>query len=149
MELFRLGNCLYAHRLDGEGARIYGGRWNTEGIPAVYFASSRALALLEVLVHLPTGLMPDDFCMANFEVETAYTEISAEKLPNGWNNIPFEQSTQVIGNRFLKQKEFLLLRVPSAIIKGEYNYIANPAHPDISKLKLLQKEPFSFDQRLI
>jgi len=41
-----------ATAFDGEGARLHGGRWNSPGKPAVYLADTRALAALEVLVHL-------------------------------------------------------------------------------------------------
>ncbi len=149
MELYRLGVCQYAGNLSGEGAKIYGGRWNSLGVPAVYFASSRALAVLEVLVHLPTGLLPKNFCMATFKVDADFIELKAEVLPVKWRSFPFTKSTQMLGNQFLKENRSLLLKVPSAIVAGDFNYIANPLHPDIKKMKLLEKVDFSFDDRLL
>lgn len=149
MELFRLGKCKYAKDLSGEGARIYGGRWNSEGVPAVYFGSSRSLAVLEVLVHLPTDLVPDNFCMAHFEVDVPFKEILLKDLPTNWNDYPFLKQVQLIGNQFFKDNQFLLLKVPSALVEHEYNYIANPLHHDINKLKLIENLNFSFDKRLL
>jgi RES domain-containing protein len=149
MELYRLGACRYADNLSGEGAKMYSGRWNSEGVPAVYFASSRALAVLEVLVHLPTGLLPNNFCMATFETNVGFTEFNSGDLPDKWQSYPFLKRTQVLGNRFFKENKSLLLKVPSAIVNGDFNYIANPLHPDIKKLKFLEKVTFSFDDRLL
>ena len=149
MELYRLGNCQYSGNLSGEGAKIYGGRWNSEGIPAVYFASSRALAVLEVLVHLPTGLLPRNFCMATFEVNADFTEFNADELPAKWQSIPFTKTTQMMGNQFFKESKSLLLKVPSAIVSGDFNYVVNPLHNSITKVKLVEKVGFSFDDRLL
>ncbi|HET8828300.1 MAG TPA: RES family NAD+ phosphorylase [Pelobium sp.] len=149
MELYRLGACNFSENLSGEGAKIYGGRWNSEGVPAVYFASSRALAVLEVLVHLPTGLLPNNFCMARFKVDDNFTEFKSDELPDKWEIYPFLKQTQLMGNQFFKRNESLLLKVPSAIVSGEFNYVANPLHSDIKKIKFLDKVKFSFDDRLM
>ncbi len=149
MELYRLGSCNYANDLSGEGARLYGGRWNSEGIPAIYFGSSRALAVLEVLVHLPTALLPDNFCMCKFEVKADFIEVDLKDLAEYWEAYPFPKTLQTIGNQFFNKNEFLLLKVPSAIVPGDFNYIANPKHPDIRKIKQLEKMNFSFDNRLL
>jgi len=149
MELYRLGVCRYSGNLSGEGARLYGGRWNAEGVRAVYFASSRALAVLEVLVHLPTGLLPKDFCMTTFKVEADFIEFKVAELPEKWQSFPFIKSTQILGNQFFKDRKSLLLKVPSAIVAGDFNYIANPAHPNINKIKYSETVSFSFDDRLL
>ncbi|WP_017257857.1 RES family NAD+ phosphorylase [Pedobacter arcticus] len=149
MQLYRLGVCHYADSLSGEGAKIYGGRWNSEGVPAVYFASSRALAVLEVLVHLPTGLLPKNYCMAIFEFDAEFAEFNPEDLPEKWQVYPFLKRTQTLGNQFFKQNEFPVLKVPSAIVSGDFNYVANPLHPYIKKIKFIEKVSFSFDDRLL
>ena len=149
MDLFRLGACRYSGNLNGEGARIFGGRWNAEGVPAVYFASSRSLAVLEVLVHLPTGLLPDNFCMSKFAVDVPFTEFKANDLPAKWQSYPFIKKTQLLGSQFFKENKSLLLKVPSAIVDGDFNYIANPLHPDIKRIEFLEKVSFSFDDRLL
>ncbi len=149
MELYRLGTCHFVDNLSGEGAKIYGGRWNSEGVPAVYFASSRALAVLEVLVHLPTGLLPKNYCMASFEVDVEFAEFQLKDFPEKWGVYPFLKQTQLMGNQFFKQNKFPLLKVPSAIVSGDFNYVANPFHADIKKIKLIDKVMFSFDDRLM
>ena len=149
MELYRLGACHFVDNLSGEGAKIYGGRWNSEGIPALYFASSRALAVLEVLVHLPTGLLPKNYCMATFKLDAEFAEFNPEDLPEKWQTYPFLKRTQTLGNQFFKQNAFPVLKVPSAIVSGDFNYVANPLHPDIKKIKFIEKVNFSFDDRLL
>ncbi|MBC8006624.1 MAG: RES domain-containing protein, partial [Prolixibacteraceae bacterium] len=36
----------------GEGARLYGGRWNRKGVPMVYTAGSQSLAMLKCLCKM-------------------------------------------------------------------------------------------------
>ncbi|TKB97027.1 RES family NAD+ phosphorylase [Pedobacter cryophilus] len=148
MELYRLGSCKFSADTSGEGSRLYGGRWNTIGVPAVYFASSRALAVLEVLVHLPPALLPSDFCMAILKLETIAFEITENQLPTGWNTFPFLKQVQLIGNSFFKEGKHLLLKVPSAVVSGEFNYIMNPKHKQAKDIVFIKNEPFSFDSRL-
>ncbi len=148
MELFRLGTCKYAFDMSGEGSRLYGGRWNTVGVSAVYFASSRALAVLEVLVHLPPALLPNNFCMSDFEIEGTTLQIIENQLPKGWNTFPFLKQVQLIGNDFFKTGEYLLLKVPSAVVNGEFNYVMNPNHPEALKIIFKDKITFTFDDRL-
>ncbi|MEO5909603.1 MAG: RES family NAD+ phosphorylase [Pelobium sp.] len=148
MKLYRLGNCMFSGNLSGEGARIYGGRWNSIGVPAVYFANSRALAVLEVLVHLSPVFLPDNFCMVEFEVDGNYFEIQEENLPKDWNVFPFLKNVQKIGDQFLKDNGSPLIKVPSAIVKGEYNFVLNPLHHESGNIKLMDSRPFSFDERL-
>lgn len=148
MELFRLGSCKYALDISGEGSRLYGGRWNTVGISAVYFATSRALAVLEVLVHLTPALIPNNFCMSIFDVDGTILEITENQLPKGWNTFPFLKQVQLIGNKFFKTEEYLLLKVPSAVVNGEFNYVMNPNHSGAKGIKFKAKKTFTFDDRL-
>lgn len=150
MVLYRLSKCKYSTDLSGEGARRYGGRWHSKGVSVVYMASSKSLALLEVLVHLPVALFPDDFCMATFELpENSIHELKPEVLPDNWKQIQHQENIQQIGNAFVKEKDKFLLKVPSVIVKDEYNYLLNPTHRDMKKVKLLHTEIFTFDSRLI
>lgn len=148
MELFRLGNCKYSTDLSGEGSRLYGGRWNSVGISTVYFATTRALALLEVLVHLPPNLLPDNFCMSVFEINGSFVEINAHDLPLSWNAFPFQKKIQLLGDEFFKNGKNFLLKVPSAIVEGEFNFIMNPKHEKTREMILKKNDAFSFDSRL-
>ena len=112
MILYRLINCVYADDLSGNGARLYGGRWNSEGRAMVYLASSRSLAVLEALAHLSPTNMPDDFCMMTIEVPDDIEELDTTTLPVDWQEYPEKQILKQTGNNFLKNAANLLLKVP-------------------------------------
>jgi RES domain-containing protein len=150
MILYRIVNCLYANDLSGTGGRLFGGRWNNVGKPALYLASSRALAVLEVLVHLNPLVLPDNHCLVEVEVpENSITEITIDKLPDNWKDTSPPDTLQQTGDEFLKKQEHLLMKVPSSIVPMEHNYIVNPLHPGSKNIKILKKEPFDFDSRLV
>jgi RES domain-containing protein len=149
MVLYRIVNCSYAD-LSGMGARLFGGRWSSIGKPAVYLASSRALALLEVLVHLQPLMMPDNYCLVEIEVpDNSVTNVEIEGLPLNWRDLSLPAALKQIGDAFLKKQECLLMKMPSSIVPMEYNYLLNPLHPAMNKVEVLKKEPFDFDSRLI
>jgi len=150
MVFYRIVNCSYADDLSGTGARLYGGRWNSEGKPAIYLASSRSLAVLEVLVHLPPLMVPDNYCLVEIEVpEHSVTNVSIAELPGNWKDISPPIALRQIGDEFLKKQVHLLMKVPSSIVPMEYNYLLNPWHDAMKKVKILKKEPFDFDSRLV
>jgi len=149
MILYRLVNCVYADDLSGNGARLYGGRWNSEGKAMVYLASSRSLAVLEALAHLSPTNMPDDFCMMTIETPDDFEELDVETLPADWQEYPEIQAIKQTGNDFLKNKRNLLLKVPSALVNEEYNYLMNPLHTKAGAVKVVSKKSFSFDERLL
>jgi RES domain-containing protein len=148
MLLYRLTKCVYANDLSGNGARLYGGRWNSEGRAMVYLASSRALAVLEALVHLPPAYMPDDYCMATIEVPDDYQIINEQLLPKNWQDSSDMAILKQVGNAFLSERQSLLLKVPSAIVNQEHNYLLNPTHASAQKIKVNGVQPFTFDNRL-
>lgn len=150
MVLFRIVKCIYAADLSGTGARLYGGRWNSEGKPAVYLASSRALAVLEVLVHLPPLMVPDGYCLIEIDVpDDSILNLTTEELPPDWKAIGQPVALKKIGDAFLKKQDYFLMKIPSAIVPAEFNYLLNPLHRDIKKTKVLKSEPFDFDSRLV
>ncbi|MBD1384192.1 RES family NAD+ phosphorylase [Mucilaginibacter rigui] len=150
MILYRIANCTYIQDLSGTGARLYGGRWNSEGKSMVYMASSRALAVLEVLVHLPPLLLPDNFCVAEVEVpNNSILTLDVKTLPDNWQDASSPAELKTLGNQFIKETKYLMMKVPSSVVPEEYNYLLNPWHPDIKKVKILNTHPFTFDDRLI
>jgi RES domain-containing protein len=149
MLLYRLTRCIYANDLSGAGARLYGGRWNSEGRAMIYLASSRSLAVLEALVHLPPTNIPDEYCMVTIDAPDDFAGIDEKLLPQNWQDFPDLDILKQMGNVFLFEKRNLLLKVPSAIVNEEYNYLLNPAHTMIQKVKLKNVQPFSFDSRLL
>jgi len=150
MTFYRLCKQEYINDLSGRGAEINGGRWNNKGNPALYTAASRALAVLEVAVHVPFGILPTNYYMVTIEIAEGLTitKIELPDLPDNWNRNPIVKATQYIGDDFLKDNKHLILQVPSATVSGDYNYIINPRHPDFKTLKIIMTEPFEFDSRL-
>lgn len=131
----------------GEGAKIYGGRWNSEGTPCVYLGGSIAICVLETLVHLES---PDD--LNNFTLFTLSVpdELISEldPLPAGWNEISAPSHVQDAGDKWLKSMSSFVLIVPSAITE-ESNAILNPSHPDASRIiSGATERPYSIDPRL-
>lgn len=149
MLLYRITRCVYAHDLSGTGARLYGGRWNSIGRAMVYLASSRSLATLEALVHLPTAIIPDNFCLVTIDAPDDVFVADIRLFPPNWNAHPEPEVLKHTGDFFLKENQHLLMKVPSAIVKEEFNYLLNPLHPKTGKVKVLSNEPFTFDERLI
>lgn len=136
MNLFRFTSAKYQHDTSGHGARLFGGRWNSKGLAAIYTSETVSLSLLEVLAHsVQYSDLAEKFLMTlSTPVDSSIYKITSPKLAAGWpNNTPY---TRFIGDTFLKDNKYLLLQVPSAIIKTEYNFIINPAHADFKKLKL-------------
>lgn len=150
MIVFRLCRKQYADDLSGKGSEMSGGRWNSKGIAALYTSCSRALCTVEIVVHIPAGIIPKDYEMVAIEFpdDAVVKIIQPKDLPNTWNNNPITTHTQRIGNAFLSEQKALVLKVPSAIVKDEWNYIINPRHKDFHKIKIVNTEPFAFDTRL-
>lgn len=148
MLLYRLTKKAYANDLSGLGAKTYGGRWNSKGGAMLYLASSRALAVLEVLVHLSPLNLPDNYCMITVDVPDDLEIFPTGSLPKDWRN-PGTTILKPIGDAFLFGSNHLVLQVSSSIIVEEFNYLVNPLHPLAAKLKVVDVTPFSFDSRLL
>lgn len=150
MILFRLSRSKYSTDLSGLGARLAGGRWNTPGVALVYTSESRALCTTEIAVHTGLGLLPDDYQMITLSVpdDVLYTSLDPASLPAGWRFYPYTPATQLLGNQFVADCEFLILKVPSAVVPGDYNFLINPAHPEINRVSIVSVEAFGFDERM-
>lgn len=150
MIVFRLSKKQYCTDLSGTGAYLAGGRWNTKGTALLYTAESRALCMAEVAVHLPVGIMPKDYFLVTLEVPEEDTEtVEIRSLPPDWHTFPYSTGTQQIGDNFVKFGKSLALKVPSAVVPGDFNYLLNPQHPNRTKVMLVgEPTPFPFDYRL-
>jgi RES domain-containing protein len=139
-----------ADAFSGEGARLYGGRWNSSGIAMVYTAGSKSLAALELLVHLDnTSILPSfSICPVDFD-ESIVELIDPATLPGDWGQSPPPISLQTIGDEWISRGSSVVLNVPSAVIETENNYLINPAHRDFKKLVIGRMEVFKLDPRLI
>ncbi|RCH54112.1 RES domain-containing protein [Mucilaginibacter hurinus] len=149
MIVYRITNCEYAGDLSGMGARLFGGRWNSEGRSMLYTASSRSLAVLEILVHLPPLMIPDNYCAVEIEIpDNNIKTLNIANLSPGWQDVAATDETRKTGDKFINERKQLVMRVPSAIVPAEFNYLINPRHQDIDKVKIVSRSPFSFDERL-
>ena len=149
MLLYRITKAQYADDLSGNGSRFFGGRWNSEGRPMLYLASSRSLAILESLAHITPTNAPDEYMLLTIEAPDDFIAVSIDLLPDQWNEYPESNMTKQIGNAFLQRNEYLLLKVPSALVPEEFNYLMNPLHPNAAQVKVIKKSPYTFDDRLL
>ena len=151
MKFFRIAKAGHIGDLTGEGARVNGGRWNEKGISVIYTAESLSLAALEYLVHLPLVLAPPDLKYRSFSVpdDTRVTTLPRTALSSGWDAMPFQAETVRIGSEWARSARTLILRVPSVIVPGEYNFIINPLQAGFRKVKPSRPLPFNFDDRIL
>jgi len=135
--------------LSGIGAEKVGGRWNKIGTRAVYTSQHISLAYLEVVMHLDiVEDLPDDRILIHIEIPSDLKIGTLKELPKDWNAFPYNNKTQAIFTKTVEENNFPVLKVPSAIVEDEYNFILNPIHPDFHKIKVVHIQKFSFDTRL-
>lgn len=135
---------------DGEGARRYGGRWNPPGTAVVYASETRALCLLEVLAGLRAVKPVQAYVLipATFD-DSLVLDVGTRDLPPEWRRHPPHPGTQRIGREWVDRKRSAVLRVPSAIVPEEANYLLNPAHPDFGQIEIGTPEEVTIDPRLL
>ena len=150
MIAFRLSKTKFASDLSGKGAEKSGGRWNSKGTAMVYASESRALCTTEIAVHTPLGNLPLDYMIITIEIpdDIEVKELNISEIPADWKSFPHSHSTQEIGDRFVTADKYLVLKVPSVVVQGDYNYLINPAHKDCGRILIKSIEPFAFDLRL-
>ncbi len=150
MIVYRMAKSTCSSDLSGKGAEKTGGRWNSKGIAVIYTSESRALCTTEIAVHIPLGILPKDFQLVSIDIPTSVKilSLSARDLPSNWDAIPHAGETQELGDQFVRQNKQAVLKVPSAVVRGEYNYLINPGHKEAKKIRIKKVEQFSFDQRL-
>lgn len=150
MKVFRLSRKKYVKEFNGRGASKFGNRWNSKGVEVIYTAESRALAMAEVAVHLNLAILPSDFMMLEIYIpdEIEIEKLSLKRLSKDWNMHPHYLETQKLGDEFINSLETCILKVPSAVVKGDFNYLLNPHHPDFKKIDIASVSYFPFDKRL-
>jgi RES domain-containing protein len=148
MTIYRLTTGKFAHDISGQGAKIYGGRWNPVGIAVVYMSEFISLSILEILVRADKFTSPDTYTLLNIQIpENSVADIDLKKLKHGWQE--HIEYTRSIGEEFLKANQTLVLRVPSAIVPQEHNFLINPLHKDFKKVKIVGSELLELDKRLL
>jgi len=134
----------------GEGARLYGGRWTSPGVPVVYTAGSLALAQLEVLVHLPTDQLLKSYVAFQAALpEDCIDVYPPEDLPASWRSNPAPESAKQVGDLWVKENRSAVLQVPSAVVPLEPCYLLNPHHKDFSQIQISGPFDPGIDERLI
>jgi RES domain-containing protein len=152
LRLWRLVRAPFAGSpFDGVGPARGGGRWNSRGTYVAYAATSRALAVLEILVHVDRAHAPDDYVFIEAELPEDATEtVDAAALPVGWRAEPPPAALRAIGDAWARSGRSLALRVPSAVVVEEWNVIVNPSHPRFDELRIVGRPvPVVLDPRLL
>ncbi len=151
MRLWRICRRKYANDpLSGRGGLLTGGRWHPGGTRVVYTSATLSLAALEYLVHTDKDLMPDDLVSVEINVpeDLQITDIDSKKLPPNWRDYPAPEALQQLGGEWVAQGTTALLRVPSAVIPDEDNYLVNPQQSESSRIRVTRKSRFTLDLRL-
>jgi RES domain-containing protein len=151
LTVFRLGKRVYRDQLfRGQGGLYASGRWTPRGRAVVYASASISLAVLEFTVNyrrrgwVPATVLGRAVIPASVRVET----LSPEKLPTNWFSAVPPQPLQTLGGEWLERGETAVLRVPSAVVTEEWNYLLNPLHADFRRFRMSTPQPFDFDQRV-
>ncbi len=148
MIVYRISLDAYKDDLNGTGAKLFGGRWNNVGTPALYTTENISLAILELLVRIDKNNIPLNHYLLEIDIPDSDIPvvIPKNKLKEGWKDDI--HLTQWMGSEFMNSGESLMLKVPSAVVDEEHNFIINPMHTHFKKLKLVSAKKFEFDTRL-
>jgi len=150
MKVWRICRAKFApEAFSGEGARRYGGRWNSPGVAMVYSSSSLALAAIELFVHLEPNQQPDDLVAiaAELPMGEPAERVKLDRLPRGWQKNDYV-ALRALGDKWIHELRSLAMEVPSAAVHAEWNVLVNPLHPALSEIKIERPEPFRFDARM-
>ena len=148
MIVYRITNSLFKDDISGAGAKLRGARWNMPGNSMLYTAEHISLSVLELLVHIGLQDIQNFYHLLTISIPDGIdvSEINIGRLKTNW--LEDEDYTAFIGTEFLKTNTNLVLKVPSAIIEEEHNFLINPYHADFKKIRIKRSKEFIFDQRL-
>lgn len=150
VRVWRISHKQYADSaFTGEGARLYGGRFNSEGLPAVYTSGNLSLALLEMLVQSNDRNYFSSCVSVYADIPvTIIMKMTPDLLPEGWDAVPYNTASQLFGDKWIDDKQSAVLKVPSVVVPVEWNYVINPLHPDFKKIEISDSTELPFDERL-
>jgi RES domain-containing protein len=148
---WRISKIRYAaSAFDGEGARLNGARWNSVGTPVVYASETVALATLEVLIGLQEAALLSSYALIKVEFgEDLVEALDRQSLPSTWNHHPPAQETQRLGDLWVAEARSVVLKVPSAVVEAEHNYLFNPRHKQFPRVVIDRPQPLRIDPRLL
>lgn len=150
MQIWRICRQKFAgEAFSGLGARRFGGRWNSPGVPMVYASTSLALAAIELFVHIEPNLQPADLVSiaATLPAGEPAQRLTPDKLPPAWWTDDFEP-LRALGDAWIRDKASLAIQVPSAALRTEWNVLVNPLHPASAAIEIEEPQPFHFDARM-
>ena len=149
MKLYRISTTEYIDDLSGTGAKLYGGRWNTKGIPLLYCSENTSLAILEILVHFDGLTVPQNLELLQLELnEDQIQKFSVAKFNRIRKTRDAEFQFKKAGEEWVKKGKSLALKVPSIITTNEFNILINPKHMNFKMLKKKKKNKLELDERL-
>jgi RES domain-containing protein len=149
MIVYRISKTRYANDLSGEGARLHGGRWNHKGTPCIYTSENRALAVLEYTVNVAIDDIPRALSMVVIDIPVDdMTTFAVSRLPGNWYETPVPAETKDFGAGILEARHSPIIKIPSAVIPEEFNYVLNPMHPDSRSFRIIQVTDFVYDIRI-
>jgi len=149
MLVYRIGKTKYAKDLEGEGAKLNGGRWNHPGFPCIYTGESKALSLLEYSAHVSLETIPRALSFTTYNVpDDSMVELKIARLPGNWKEWPHSHETRDVGSKLLSDNKFLLIKLPSVIIPDEFIYIINTLHKKIKEVVIVEVEDYVYDLRV-
>jgi RES domain-containing protein len=147
MLVYRISLAKYARSLVASGRAA---RWNNNDVKVIYTANSRALACLENVVHRSKLGLSLNFSVMEIDIPDSLTitTVNLKDLPVNWDQFEHMHLMQRLGDKWVEECKTAVLKVPSSIIHDEFNYLLNPNHPDLNKIKLEAVKPFLFDDRI-
>lgn len=146
MQVYRIGKEKYIQDLSGTGAKLYGGRWNRVGRPVLYTSASRALAMLEVLVHADRQFLPGDLVLATLQIEAEVHVSDASLIPAGWAEPLNRAIAQQYAEELFTQIQHTVFGFPSVVMPEETNYIILPERLE-HEIQLIDQRPLQWDLR--
>ena len=133
----------------GEGARLFGGRFNSEGLRAVYTSGSLSLSLLELLVQIEDREYLDNCIQFYADIPSEFIfKPTINELPAGWDAIPYGKSAQKFGDQWINDRQYAVMRIPSVVVPIEFNYAINPNHVDFERIEISNGEKVMLDPRI-
>jgi RES domain-containing protein len=150
LKIYRIARTQYISDLSGEGARLYGGRWNAVGHNMLYFSSALSLSVLELLVHLDYQFINSNFSYIELELpdNLILPKVPQSILKQDWRQSPPTVLTQNFGTKWITSNKSVALSVPSAVLPTEHNILLNPNHADFKLIKTIKKTILNIDSRV-
>jgi RES domain-containing protein len=149
MIIYRVGRTKWANDISGEGARLFGGRWNRAGTACLYASASRALSVLEYTVNVGIDDIPRSLSITTYDLmDLNILELDQEALPGDWKASPSPSSTKDFGTALLQDPATAVIKIASSVIPEEFNYLINPLNENMSKIQIVDVRDFVYDVRI-